>query len=55
MFTYFTLPVATTTLSGVSEWFNPWFEELWPWAQIVIGISLVFFVIAWIVRLLHKD
>jgi len=44
--TYFTLPAATTTLSDMSNWFNPWFAELWPFASIALGIVAVGFFIS---------
>jgi len=49
MLTYFNVPAVTTTLTGASEWFNPIFTDLWPWAVIAIGVGLAFSLIGWLV------
>jgi len=49
MLTYFTPPAVTTTLTGISEWFNPIFADFWNWGLIAIGIILGFGVIAWLI------
>lgn len=48
---YFDLPSATTTLSGAAEWFNPLFDEFFPWALIAIGVSLFFGGIGWLISM----
>lgn len=51
MLTYFTMPSPTTTFSGIAEWFNPLFEEFYPWALLAIGVILTFSVIAWVIHM----
>lgn len=52
------MPNATSTLSGISEWFNPFWAEFWSWGLLAIGVILAFGLISWLVRLfgsaLHK-
>lgn len=44
-----TLPAATSTLSGISEWSNPMFQALLPYgymaAGVLIGVGLIIFLI----------
>lgn len=49
MLTYFVLPSATSTLSGISDWFNPIFTEFWPYGLIVVGVILAFGIIGFII------
>lgn len=49
MLTYFTAPAVTTTLSGISTWFTPLFDDFWQWGLIAIGVTLAFGIIAWLV------
>lgn len=49
MLTYFTPPAVTSTLTGISEWFNPIFGDFWTWGLIAIGIYLGFAVISWLI------
>jgi len=51
---YFNTPAVTTTLSGAAEWFNPLFENFFPWALIAIGVSLFFGGIAWLVSMFRN-
>lgn len=54
MYAYFNTPVVTSTLNGIGAWFNPMFEEFWPWGLIAIGIGMVFYLIKWIVGMFHN-
>jgi len=45
----FDMPDATSTFSSIGEWSKPIFNEFWPYALVVVGISLGFYVISWIV------
>jgi len=49
MLVYFTAPAVTTTLSGISDWFNPIFSDFWNWGLVAIGVILAFGVIAWLI------
>lgn len=51
--TYFNTPAVTTTLTGISEWFNPLFSDFWNWGLIAIGVSLVFAIIGWLISHFH--
>lgn len=37
----FDFPTATSMISNIGEYSNPWFSELWDYAYPVIGIALV--------------
>jgi len=54
MFTYFTVPTASSTLSGASDWFNPLFSEFFPWATIAIGVILLFSGLGWLISHFSK-
>jgi len=50
MLTIITAPSATTTFSGISEWASPLFNDLWPFANIIIGVFVGIFIIGWLIR-----
>lgn len=53
MLTYFTIPNATSSLSGISEWSNSWFSEFFPFILIPVGITVAILLIMFLVNLIH--
>ena len=45
------LPGATTTLSSMSAWAQPFFDSLWPYAVFAGGVLLSVGIIMFIIRL----
>lgn len=43
-----TMPAVTTSLAYMTEWASPIFNDFWPIAMWVVGISLAFGIIAWL-------
>lgn len=54
MLTLITIPTATSTIAGMSEWSSPFFNELWPYMLIVLGLGFVGYLIKAITGIWHK-
>jgi len=48
MLTLITIPSATSTIAGMSAWSSPFFDEMWPYMLIVLGLGFVAYLIRWI-------
>lgn len=55
MLAYFTTPSVTTTLTGISDWFNPIFGDFWNWGLVAIGVILAFGIISWLIGHFKKS
>jgi len=54
MLSLITIPSATSTIEGMSEWSAPFFAEIWPYMLIVLGLGFVAFAIRWIGGIFSK-
>lgn len=55
LFTTFIMPAVTTTVADIFGYAQPWFDEIWPWAKWVLGITVAFFFIGLVYKFFHRD